>query len=99
MLVSSEQQARRLGVPVLGGHVVQTAPEPRGETPEPIGEPGRENAALNYAYAVQWWLFAAGVPVGWFVLVRRERRDRAEAAAAGKKGAGDETEDSEPAVV
>ena len=34
------------------------------------------------AYAVQWWLFAAGVPVGWVVLVRRERRDRAEAAAA-----------------
>jgi hypothetical protein len=25
---------------------------------------------------VQWWLFAAAVPVGWVVLVRRERRDR-----------------------
>lgn len=104
MLIDSERQARRLGVPVLGGYVVQTSPEPRGDTPEPIGEPGRENAALNYAYAVQWWLFAAGVPVGWFVLVRRERRDRAEAAAAApgavaEKGAGGETQDGEPAVV
>lgn len=33
------------------------------------------------AYAVQWWLFAAGVPVGWVILVRREKRDREEAAA------------------
>lgn len=39
------------------------------------------------AYAVQWWLFAAGVPVGWTVLVRRERRDRAEAAAGPAAGA------------
>ncbi|CAM5682228.1 SURF1-like protein OS=Streptomyces griseomycini OX=66895 GN=FHS37_000041 PE=3 SV=1 [Streptomyces griseomycini] len=46
------------------------------------------------AYAVQWWLFAAGVPVGWVILVRREARERAE-AAAGKADA----EESEPAAV
>ncbi|MEV6958310.1 SURF1 family protein [Streptomyces sp. NPDC051207] len=90
MLIDSEEQARRLGAPVLGGYVVQTAPEPKGGTPQLIGEPGRENAALNYAYAVQWWLFAAGVPVGWFVLVRREARERAEAAA--KRGTGEPEE-------
>lgn len=33
------------------------------------------------AYAVQWWLFAAGVPVGYVVLARREKRDRLAAAA------------------
>jgi cytochrome oxidase assembly protein ShyY1 len=90
MLINSEQEARRLDAPVLGGYVVQTAPEPKGSTPQLIGEPGRENAALNYAYAVQWWLFAAGVPVAWFVLVRREVRERAEAAA--KNGTGDAEE-------
>jgi cytochrome oxidase assembly protein ShyY1 len=42
---------------------------------------------------IQWWLFAAAVPVGWWVLVRRERRDRAEAAAK------EQTEETEPAAV
>lgn len=94
MLIDSARQAARLHAPVLGGHVVQLTPRPGKDGPEPIGEPGRENAALNYAYAIQWWLFAAGVPVGWFVLVRRERRDRAEAGAAR-----DTAPDTEPASV
>jgi cytochrome oxidase assembly protein ShyY1 len=81
MLINSEQQARRLGAEVLGGYIAQTAPEPKGDTPELVGQPGKEDAALNYAYAIQWWLFSAGVPVGWVVLVRRELRDRREAAA------------------
>ncbi|MFD0314140.1 SURF1 family cytochrome oxidase biogenesis protein [Streptomyces flavalbus] len=81
MLISSEREADRLGARVLGGYVVQTAPEPTGDTPEQLGDPGRENAALNMAYAVQWWLFAAGVPTGWVILVRREARDRAAATA------------------
>ncbi|MFI9549640.1 SURF1 family protein [Streptomyces sp. NPDC052016] len=84
MLINSEQEAQRLDARVLGGYVVQTAPEPKGETPQLIGRPGNEDAALNFAYAIQWWLFAACVPVGWVILVRRERRDRAE--TAGPKG-------------
>ncbi|MFD7133165.1 SURF1 family protein [Streptomyces sp. NPDC059894] len=92
MLINSEQEAERLGARVLGGYVVQTAPEPRGDTPELIGKPGNEDAALNYAYAIQWWLFSAGVPVGWVVLVRRERRDRTQAARQ-------ETDRTEPATV
>ncbi|WP_416983010.1 SURF1 family protein [Streptomyces sp. T028] len=82
MLINSEEQAERLGAEVLGGYIAQTAPEPKGDTPELVGKPGSEDSALNYAYAIQWWLFAAGVPVGWVVLVRRERRDRTAAAAA-----------------
>ncbi|MCX4739993.1 SURF1 family cytochrome oxidase biogenesis protein [Streptomyces antibioticus] len=81
MLIDSAREAKRLGAEVLGGYIALTAPEPKGDTPEPVGAPGDEDAALNYAYAIQWWLFAVGVPVGWFVLVRRERRDRAAAAA------------------
>ncbi len=80
-LINSEQEARRLDARVLGGYIAQTAPEPKGDTPELLGDPGREDAALNYAYAVQWWLFSAAVPVGWVVLARREARDRAQAAA------------------
>lgn len=94
MLINSVEQARRLHAEVLGGYVQQTAPEPEGDTPEQISDPGREDAPLNYAYMIQWWLFAAAVPVGWWVLVRRERRDRAEAAAAEEEPA-----EAEPAGV
>lgn len=82
MLINSAAEAERLGVEVLGGYLALTAPEPKDDTPEPLGSPGDENAALNYAYALQWWLFATAVPVGYVILVRRERRDREEAAAA-----------------
>ncbi|MCT9081890.1 SURF1 family cytochrome oxidase biogenesis protein [Streptomyces fulvoviolaceus] len=93
MLINSEQQAQRLGVQVLGGYLAQTAPEPKGDTPELMGKPGNEDAALNYAYAYQWWLFSIGVPIGWVVLVRRELRDRRAAEAE------ETTEETEPATV
>ncbi|MGW1799402.1 SURF1 family cytochrome oxidase biogenesis protein [Streptomyces sp. NPDC001984] len=93
MLINSEQEARRLGAQVLGGYIEQTAPEPKGDTPQQISDPGKEDAPLNYAYMIQWWLFAAAVPVGWVVLVRRETRDRA-AAAPGEQAA-----EAEPASV
>ncbi|MFH8564199.1 SURF1 family protein [Streptomyces sp. NPDC017988] len=82
MLISSGQQADSLGKQVLGGYIEQTSPEPRDGSPELIGEPDHSGIGAHMAYAVQWWLFAAGVPIGWVVLVRRERRDRAAAAEA-----------------
>ncbi|MET7614760.1 SURF1 family protein [Streptomyces seoulensis] len=93
MLIDSADQAKRLGAQVLGGYVEQTAPEPKGDTPEQISSPGSEDAPLNYAYMIQWWLFAAAVPVGWWFLVRRELRDRA--AAATQESAAE----AEPAAV
>ncbi|MFI9080289.1 SURF1 family protein [Streptomyces sioyaensis] len=81
MLINSKEQAKRVGRPTLGGYIEQTGPKPAGGTPEPVPEPDHESIGPHMAYAVQWWLFAAAVPVGWIVLVRRERRDRAEAAA------------------
>lgn len=95
MLIDSEEQSRRLGVEVLGGYLAQTAPEPKGDTPEQLDSPGDENAALNYAYALQWWLFAGAVPAGWVILVRREARDRREAAAVET----DEEQETAPAPV
>ncbi|MFV0130541.1 SURF1 family protein [Streptomyces sp. HMX112] len=87
MLINSEQQAQRLGREVLGGYLEQTGPRPGGDIPELIPEPDHDSIGAHMAYAVQWWLFAAGVPVGWVVLVRREKRDRAAAAAAGAPAA------------
>ncbi|CAL9416449.1 SURF1-like protein [Streptomyces griseomycini] len=94
MLIDSGQAAERLGKQVLGGYVELTEPAPSGDTPEPIPAPDHDSIGNHMAYAVQWWLFAAGVPVGWVILVRREARERAE-AAAGKADA----EESEPAAV
>jgi cytochrome oxidase assembly protein ShyY1 len=86
MLISSAQQAELTGREVLGGYMEQTGPAPAGGTPEQVPEPDHDSIGAHMAYAVQWWLFAAGVPVGWFVLVRREKRDREAAARTGDDG-------------
>ncbi|MFK0116211.1 SURF1 family protein [Streptomyces sp. NPDC090994] len=103
MLINSAQQAERLDAQVLGGYVVLTSPKPADGTPELIGEPGDEDAALNFAYAIQWWLFSAAVPVGWWFLVRREARDRAtgtgDAEDAADTGDTDGASEAEPAAV
>ncbi|MFJ5677192.1 SURF1 family protein [Streptomyces sp. NPDC093097] len=81
MLINSEQQAKRVGRPMLGGYIEQTAPESKDNSPELVPEPDHDSIGPHMAYAIQWWLFAAAVPVGWVVLARRERRDRMAAAA------------------
>lgn len=85
MLINSEEQAKYLDRTVLGGYIELTSPVPAGHSPQEIPDPDDGSIGPHMAYAVQWWLFAAGVPVGFVVLVRREKRDRtaaAEAAAA-----------------
>ncbi|MFB7862177.1 MULTISPECIES: SURF1 family protein [unclassified Streptomyces] len=89
MLISSAQQTLLIGRPVLGGYLEQTAPEPAGGSPEPIPDPDHDSIGSHMAYAVQWWLFSSGVPVGWVILVRREKRDRE--AAAGEAEASEGT--------
>ncbi|AXK34212.1 SURF1 family protein [Streptomyces armeniacus] len=91
MLINSEQQSKSLHKPVLRGYVqlTQTAPKPSGKQPERLPEPDHGSIGPHMAYAVQWWLFAAAVPVGWVILVRRERRDRAALADGGGGAGGD----------
>jgi cytochrome oxidase assembly protein ShyY1 len=90
MLINSGQQAKALGRGVLGGYIELTAPAPADGSPQPVPEPDHESIGAHMAYAVQWWLFAAAVPVGWVVLVRREKRDRETAAATASAGTGPE---------
>ena len=88
MLINSEQQAAALDRPVLGGFVelTDTSPKPSGAQPEQLPEPDHSSIGAHMAYTVQWWLFAAAVPVGWFVLLRRERGDRLAAMREGTGG-------------
>ncbi|KUJ68892.1 hypothetical protein ACZ90_16005 [Streptomyces albus subsp. albus] len=95
MLINSERQAKTLSRPLLGGYIELTSSSPKGShQPTPVPPPDHSSIGPHMAYAIQWWLFAAGVPAGWIVLVRRERRDRvaaaekaaAEAAAEGTVG-------------
>ncbi|MEU5210505.1 SURF1 family protein [Streptomyces sp. NPDC020742] len=100
MLINSKEQAKRVGRPMLGGYIEQTGPKPPGGTPEMVPEPDHDSIGPHMAYAIQWWLFAAAVPVGWVILVRRERRDRAAAAATAAQEAaetGGAAETGEPA--
>ncbi|MFG2331424.1 SURF1 family protein [Streptomyces sp. NPDC048604] len=92
MLINSAQQAELIGATVLGGYVEQTGPVT--ESPEQIPEPDHDSIGAHMAYAVQWWLFASGVPVGWVILVRRERRDQ----EAARSGAAQGPEAPEPAT-
>jgi cytochrome oxidase assembly protein ShyY1 len=82
MLINSEQQSLLLDRQVLGGYLEQSDPKPAGAGPELIPEPDHDSIGAHMAYAVQWWLFAAAVPVGWVILVRREKHDRAAARSA-----------------
>ncbi|MET8676201.1 SURF1 family protein [Streptomyces sp. NPDC004647] len=77
MLINSKQQSGELSRPVLGGYIelTKTSPEAKGQ-PEAVPAPDHSSIGPHMAYAIQWWLFAAGVPVGWAALVRRERKDR-----------------------
>ncbi|RDG39350.1 SURF1 family cytochrome oxidase biogenesis protein [Streptomyces corynorhini] len=93
MLINSEQRQRALDRTVLGGYIELTSPVPDGGSPEPIQRPDDSSIGPHMAYAVQWWLFVAAVPVGWLILVRNEKRERAEAA---RKKADEALSEQEP---
>ncbi|MGO4427924.1 SURF1 family protein, partial [Streptomyces sp. MCAF7] len=82
MLINSGQLAKSLPEPVLGGYIELTKSSPKGsDQPEVVPEPDHSGIGPHMAYAIQWWLFSAGVPIGWVILIRREVRDRRAAAA------------------
>ncbi|MGW0085572.1 SURF1 family cytochrome oxidase biogenesis protein [Streptomyces sp. NPDC003393] len=83
---------------VFGGYIELTSPAPKGGSPRLLPSPKEDTSwigigDINLPYAVQWWLFAVGVPVGWLILVRRELKDRAGAAEEAAR------KETEPATV
>ncbi|MFE2429537.1 SURF1 family protein [Streptomyces sp. NPDC059373] len=86
-LINSTLVTDQVPETLVGGYVelASTSPKPTGKQPELIASPADISSALNMGYAIQWWLFTVMVPVGWVILVRRERRER---LAAGAKAEG-----------
>lgn len=75
---------RRLGTATYGTYVESTAEQPPGTgSLAPLPEPDDQNSGLNYAYFVQWEIFAGIALVGWFLLLRREAADDADGPADG----------------
>nr|WP_202532116.1 SURF1 family protein [Streptomyces sp. SID8380] len=96
MLIDSAEESARLHRQVLGGYIEQIDPKPSGHTPQLLAEPDHSGIGPHMAYAVQWWMFSAAVPLGWWILVRRERRDREAAAREAEQA---EAAEPEPAGV
>ncbi len=66
--------AGELPYPVYGAWVELLAEDPAAaDPPQQIPEPA-PGTGPHLIYAVQWWLFAAVAPVGFFLLLRSEAR-------------------------
>jgi cytochrome oxidase assembly protein ShyY1 len=95
-LISSRLLAADVPEPLVGGYMEMVSVSPGGKPSSPalIPEPDHSSIGPHLAYAIQWWLFSAMVPVGWVILMRRERADVLAARAA--KDAGDQADGGGP---
>ncbi|WP_369182897.1 SURF1 family protein [Streptomyces sp. Y1] len=94
-LINTAQQTKETGTDLLGGYLELTGTNPApADQPQLVPEPNHSDIGPHMAYAVQWWLFTGMIPVGVWVLARREAKDRAKQAAEAEP----ET-DAEPVTV
>jgi cytochrome oxidase assembly protein ShyY1 len=85
--VDPARLAGTLPYPAYAGYVTLTSQQPPASgsfTAIPID---RQDAAMNLAYIVQWWLFSGMTIVGYGLLVRWEARKRAGLAVPGDRRA------------
>ncbi|MEE4541407.1 SURF1 family protein [Streptomyces sp. V4-01] len=84
MLINSTMMSRYMPEQLVGGYLEMVSLSPGGKPSSPalIPEPNHSDIGPHLAYAIQWWLFSSMVPVGWVVLLRRERAEILAARAA-----------------
>ncbi|MEV0645399.1 SURF1 family protein [Phytomonospora sp. NPDC050363] len=75
-----------LPYPVLAGYMTPDEPE-EGFKAIPVPE---QRSWQNFAYAYQWWLFAALIPIGLVILARKEKRGDSKEALSGDRVDGGE---------
>jgi cytochrome oxidase assembly protein ShyY1 len=90
MLINSGEQTKALSEPVVAGYLdlMTTSPSiPAADTAQQVPGPNADNDSnsdddavvgkgVHLPYAIQWWLFALMVPIGWWKLFRRDVRDQ-----------------------
>ncbi|MBS2961596.1 SURF1 family protein [Actinocrinis puniceicyclus] len=96
-LITRGDLAARVPYRLRDGSIRLTSSLPANTAPsaaEPVPNPTYENA-MYIAYMVQWWVFAAVMPVTWFLLIRREAGDRRLAARQAAADGGEPARDGE----
>ncbi|QMU78518.1 SURF1 family protein [Streptacidiphilus sp. PB12-B1b] len=95
MMINSGQQAKLMHRPVVAGYMelvssvpamsaadsAQVVPGPNADA-QSTDDMAVVGKGVHLPYAIQWWLFALMVPVGWFFLLRRDVRDQQAKAAS-----------------
>jgi cytochrome oxidase assembly protein ShyY1 len=87
MLINSAEQAKALPEPVVGGYLELVRSSPAltsAESAQLIPPPGTSSTSdaaivgqgVHLPYAIQWWLFALMMPIGWWILLRQELKDK-----------------------
>jgi cytochrome oxidase assembly protein ShyY1 len=85
--INTARLAGTLPYPAYDGYVTLTSQSPPADRAF-VGIPiDRQDAAMNLAYIVQWWLFSGMTIVGYFLLVRWEARKRAGLEVPGDRAA------------
>ncbi|WP_037571588.1 SURF1 family cytochrome oxidase biogenesis protein [Phaeacidiphilus oryzae] len=85
-LINSQQQTSRLHRRIYAGYIELTATSPTPparDLAQQVPPPTAQNDSMavvgkgvHLPYAIQWWVFAALVPVAWILLFRREVREQ-----------------------
>jgi cytochrome oxidase assembly protein ShyY1 len=85
--INTARLAGTLPYPAYDGYVTLTGQRPPASGAFVAIPVDRQDAAMNLAYIVQWWLFSGMTIVGYGLLVRWEARKRAGLAVPGDRRA------------
>ena len=101
MMINSGEQSTALHQPVVAGYIEFVSSTPQmsaADSAEAIPGPTADaqtsddlavvGQGVHLPYAIQWWLFALMLPIGWWFLLRRDVRDRRKQGSDADTGTG-----------
>ncbi|MCF3962903.1 SURF1 family cytochrome oxidase biogenesis protein [Streptomyces fuscigenes] len=98
VIIDTREHTRDISEPLVAGYIelTATAPAPPAADQAELTPGPQEDTnsmavvgqGVHLPYAIQWWIFAAAVPVGWWILLRRDTEIDEDARAAKSAGEG-----------